>query len=158
MIYYTEFEDALCSITLVGDSSGLKILHMNTQEGPREFIIDKTWIHNHNFFNDVIKQLQEYFKGTRQTFNIKLNPQGTDYQKTVWNALLTIPYGETRSYKDIAVKIGNEKGARSVGAANGKNPIPIIIPCHRVIGKNGKLTGFAFGTTIKEKLIKLEKK
>ncbi len=101
-------------------------------------------------------QLNEYFEGKRTEFSIKLNPKGTEFQKKVWEALTTIPYGETRSYIQIAKQIGNEKASRAVGSANHNNPIPYIIPCHRVIGANGKLVGYAYGLSMKEKLLKME--
>jgi methylated-DNA-[protein]-cysteine S-methyltransferase len=103
------------------------------------------------------KQLMEYFIGSRKIFELPLAPEGTDFQKMVWKALLTIPYGETNSYKEIAEKIGNPKACRAVGMANNKNPISIFIPCHRVIGANGKLVGYAGGLDIKEHLLGLEK-
>jgi methylated-DNA-[protein]-cysteine S-methyltransferase len=103
------------------------------------------------------KQLLEYFSGKRQTFSVPLDFVGTDFQKSVWAALLTIPFGETRSYGDIARQIGKEKAVRAVGAANGKNPISIIAPCHRVIGSSGELTGFAGGLAAKALLLNLEK-
>ncbi len=102
------------------------------------------------------RQLQEYFSGKRNSFSLPLDFAGTPFQKKVWQALLTIPYGETRSYCDIARQIGNQKAVRAVGAANGKNPISIIAPCHRVIGANGTLTGFAGGLKTKATLLKLE--
>ena len=101
-------------------------------------------------------QLMEYFNGERTDFDLPLNPAGTDFQQTVWSELLNIPYGETRSYKDIAIKIGQENSTRAVGNANNKNPIPIIIPCHRVIGADGKLNGYIGGTDIKQKLLEIE--
>ena len=102
------------------------------------------------------KQLQEYFAGTRNRFDLELDFSGTDFQKKVWQALLTIPFGETRSYSEIARQIGNPSAVRAVGAANGKNPISIVAPCHRVIGASGKLTGFAGGLEAKERLLTLE--
>ncbi|MCH7307725.1 methylated-DNA--[protein]-cysteine S-methyltransferase [Acinetobacter sp. NIPH 1852] len=102
------------------------------------------------------QQLQQYFAGQRQQFDLPLDFQGTVFQQHVWNALLTIPYGETRSYKDIALQIGNVKAVRAVGAANGKNPISIIAPCHRVIGSGGALVGFAGGLDKKQILLNLE--
>jgi methylated-DNA-[protein]-cysteine S-methyltransferase len=102
-------------------------------------------------------QLSEYFDHKRKEFSIRLNPKGTIFQKKVWDALLEIPYGETRSYKDIAKAVGNDKAARAVGMANHNNPIMFVIPCHRVIGANGSLTGYAGGIGIKEKLLQLEK-
>ena len=103
------------------------------------------------------KQLTEYFNKTRTKFDLPLAPQGTDFMKRVWKELIQIPYGETRTYKQIAQKIGNEKASRAVGMANNKNPIPIIIPCHRVIGANNKLVGYALGLDKKEFLLNLEK-
>jgi methylated-DNA-[protein]-cysteine S-methyltransferase len=102
------------------------------------------------------RQLGEYFAGTRDRFELELDFVGTDFQRRVWEALLTIPYGETRSYRDIANQIGNAKAVRAVGAANGRNPISIIAPCHRVIGASGALTGFAGGLRAKELLLTLE--
>lgn len=101
-------------------------------------------------------QLDEYFKGIRKSFDLPLAPKGTEFQKKVWNALLKIPYGSTCSYKDIAVMIGNEKACRAVGGANNKNPIFIIIPCHRVIGANGSLVGYGSGLELKKRLLDLE--
>lgn len=106
---------------------------------------------------ECFNQLNEYFKGNRKEFDIPVEASGTEFQKKVWNALLDIPYGETRSYKDIAIAIGNEKACRAVGMANNRNPISIIIPCHRVIGVNGKLVGYDGGIHIKEKLLNIEK-
>ncbi len=102
------------------------------------------------------QQLSEYWKRKRTTFTLPLDPKGTPYQKKVWNALLTIPFGETRSYGEIAKQLGNPKAARAVGFANHNNPIPILIPCHRVIGANGSLTGYAGGLEIKKALLMLE--
>lgn len=106
--------------------------------------------------NKTYKELDEYFRGKRKTFDIPLKIEGTEFQKKVWNALLEIPYGETRSYLEIAKRIGNPKASRAVGMANHNNKIIIIIPCHRVIGSNKKLIGYAGGLDVKEKLLKLE--
>lgn len=103
-------------------------------------------------------QLNEYFLGQRQKFDLPIAPKGTTFQLAVWQALLTIPYGETRSYQEIATQIGNPKASRAVGGANNKNPISIIIPCHRVIGANGDLVGYGGGLFIKKKLLSLEGK
>ena len=102
-------------------------------------------------------QLAEYFLGKRKLFDLPLSPRGTDFQMRVWSELAKIPYGETATYKDIAIRIQNEKGVRAVGLANGRNPISIFIPCHRVIGSSGKLTGYAGGLENKTFLIGLEK-
>jgi len=102
------------------------------------------------------EQLWDYLAGSRQLFDLPLDPQGTKFQKSVWNALLNIPYGEIRSYKQVAQAIGNPKACRAVGMANNKNPILIVIPCHRVIGSDGSLMGYGGGLELKEKLLKLE--
>ncbi len=115
------------------------------------------WIEDNTIFPDAVFQLGEYFDGRLKKFNLELQPNGTDFQKQVWQALLTIPYGTTVTYGGIAEQINNPKAFRAVGLANRCNPIPIIIPCHRVIGKNGKLTGFAGGLDIKQMLLDLEK-
>lgn len=106
-----------------------------------------------NYLKDCVNQLEAYFKGERTEFNLKLNPQGTDFQKRVWNELLTIPYGKTRTYLEQTKKLGDVKAIRAVASANGKNPIWIIIPCHRVIGSDGALTGYAGGLWRKKWLL-----
>ncbi len=107
--------------------------------------------------SNTVGQLNEYFAGTRKTFSIPLDMRGTEFQKRVWNALLEIPYGETWSYKQLAEFIDNPKAVRAVGGANHNNPIMIIVPCHRVIGSNGSLTGYAGGLDMKEHLLNLER-
>ena len=102
------------------------------------------------------RQLAEYFAGKRNRFDLPLDFAGTEFQKQVWAALLTIPYGQTRSYRDIAIQIGRDKAVRAVGAANGRNPISIVTPCHRVVGASGDLTGFAGGLRAKALLLALE--
>lgn len=103
------------------------------------------------------EQLQQYFNGNRKFFDLPLAPKGTEFQQKVWKALREIPYGETNSYKDVADRVGNIKACRAVGMANNKNPIAIFIPCHRVIGSNGKLVGYAGGLEVKEMLLEIEK-
>lgn len=137
-----------------------------------EIVEEKDGISEINFLGDNIlacneneslltkeckKQLEEYFLGKRKKFNIKLDIVGTEFQKKCWNALLKIPYGNTISYSEEAEMIENKKAVRAVGLANGKNKIPIVIPCHRVIGKNGKLVGYSAGIDIKKYLLNLEK-
>jgi methylated-DNA-[protein]-cysteine S-methyltransferase len=107
---------------------------------------------------EAVRQLREYFAGKREEFDLPLAPEGTDFQREVWRRLQEIPYGETISYGELAKRVGNPKASRAVGAANGQNPIPIVIPCHRVIGANGKLTGFGGGLPTKEALLALETK
>ena len=111
---------------------------------------------DHPILLDAQQQLNEYFQGQRQTFELPLDFEGTEFQKKVWQALLNIPFGETRSYRQIAEQVGSPKAVRAVGAANGQNPISIIAPCHRVIGSGGKLVGFAGGLDNKEILLQLE--
>lgn len=107
-------------------------------------------------FDEAVKQLEEYFDGRRKNFDLCLDPQGTDFQKKVWHHLQKIPYGKTFSYKDIASKLNDKNASRAVGTANGKNPICIIIPCHRVINSNGELGGYSGGLDIKKKLLEIE--
>jgi len=104
----------------------------------------------------VIEQLEEYFDGSRTVFSLPLDIRGTEFQKSVWDTLKKVPYGETRSYGEIARSIGKSKAARAVGNANRKNPIPIVIPCHRIIGSDGSMTGFRGGIPLKKKLLELE--
>ncbi len=111
---------------------------------------------NDPYLYDSFKQLREYFSLNRKVFDLKLDLVGTEFQKRVWNELLKIPYGETISYKELALRLGNLAAIRAVGRANGANPVPIVIPCHRVIGSNGKLIGYGGGLNIKEKLLVLE--
>lgn len=111
-----------------------------------------------DFTNKVFEQIMEYLQGTRKKFDVNYKLSGTEFQLSVWRELLKIPYGETRTYKEIAQAIGNDGAARAVGVANSKNPIHIIIPCHRVIGADGSLTGYAGGIGMKEGLLNLEKK
>ncbi|MCO7176886.1 methylated-DNA--[protein]-cysteine S-methyltransferase [Sporolactobacillus kofuensis] len=105
---------------------------------------------------ETAKQLREYFSGSRTSFSLKLLMKGTDFQQKVWTALADIPYGETRSYKDIAKAVQNPKGVRAIGMANNRNPIPIVVPCHRVIGSNGALIGYGGGISVKKALLELE--
>ena len=109
-----------------------------------------------DFFTNVATQLDEYFAGSRKLFNLQIQPEGTEFQIKVWEELIKIPYGETKSYQEIAEIIGNPNAQRAVGSACNKNPILLMIPCHRVIAKSGKLTGFAYGLDIKKHLLKLE--
>ena len=115
------------------------------------------WIRDEAVFTEPLRQLQEYFAGKRQEFELQVDPQGTSFQKEVWRELCRIPYGETASYQAIAERLGKPKACRAVGMANGRNPLPIIIPCHRIIGKNGTLTGFGGGLPVKRQLLDLER-
>mgnify|MGYP001556217284 CR=1 FL=1 len=143
-------------LTLVASRDGLAaILWENDRPGRVRLDIEGE-SDDHPLLVRVERQLQEYFAGKRRAFDVKLDFSGTDFQRRVWGALLTIPFGETRSYGQIAVQVGSPAAVRAVGAANGRNPISIIAPCHRVIGANGTLTGFAGGLDVKARLLALE--
>ena len=131
---------------IIGDSDGVQSISVLDDYKGKTEQIPKS-------LKDVAKQLYEYFQGHRKEFSLKLNPQGTDFQKSVWEALVEIPYGKTVSYMDLSKKLGDIKAIRAVAAANGKNPIWIIIPCHRVIGSDGSLTGYAGGLHRKKWLL-----
>lgn len=153
-MYYCIIESPISPILLAGNEEGLK--HLIFLKGEKGFVTPSEWIENKEFFGEVIKHLNAYFSGELKSFDLKLAPEGTEFQKSVWKALCEIPYGETQSYKDVAISVGKPKACRAVGLANNRNPIAIIIPCHRVIGSNGKLTGYASGLDVKEFLLKLE--
>ena len=136
----------------IGEEDGV-IVRTTWSKIPAEYILEET-----ELILQCKMQLDEYFRGERKTFDLPLAPKGTDFQKKVWNVLQKIPYGETRTYGEIAAAVGNPKAARAVGMANNKNPIGIIIPCHRVVGANGKLVGYAGGMDKKEWLLQLERK
>lgn len=156
MEYYTKFNTPFCGIVLVGSAEALTHVHLDTGEGKRTFVIRDDWVRKDEEFVFARKEIEDYCRGTLRRFTVAVRPEGTDFQRMVWSELRRIPFGEVRSYKDIAMKIGNEKGARAVGAANGRNPVPLIIPCHRVIGANGSLAGFAHGLDIKRRLLEFE--
>ncbi len=154
MVYYTCFTTACCEVILAGTGDAVTSLQLNSGEGRGAlFHIPDDWQENNDVLASAAKQVVEYFDGVRKDFAIKVAPTGTDFQKKVWQELTVIPYGEVRSYKDIAIAVGNEKASRAVGMANNKNPIPIIIPCHRVIGSDGSLVGFARGLDFKRRLL-----
>ena len=155
-MHYDIIESPIGSILLAGNKEGLK--HLIFIKGEKKMEIPEDWIENKEFFREAARQLEAYFSGELESFDLKLAPEGTDFQKSVWKALCEIPYGETRTYKEIAVSIGKPRAYRAVGLANNRNPIAIIIPCHRVIGTDGKLTGYASGLDVKEFLLKLEEK
>ena len=149
MIFQYSYETALGSVTFVEeDGALLAITTQHTYEGER---LETPLI------QEAYRQLTEYLIGVRKCFDLPLNPRGTEFQQQVWKALCDIPYGGTRSYKQIAEAIGNPKAVRAVGMANNRNPLLIVIPCHRVIGANGKLVGYGAGIEKKEFLLKLEK-
>ena len=157
MMFYTTFDTPFCTIILVGTKNGICGLHLDTGEGKRKFAIDNDWVRSENVFADAKKQIRAYFTGDLHYFSVPLQLHGTDFQKKTWAALCDIPFGQVRTYGEVAATIGNKKASRAVGMANSKNPIPLIIPCHRVIGANGSLTGFAHGLSIKQKLLEFER-
>lgn len=152
--FYTWYESPVGPLLLAGSRAGLN--YVSFSSGRHAVSIDPEWTEDLSLFDGVIGQLSEYFAGERKTFSLTLIPEGTEFQRAVWSELQNIPYGETISYKDLAERIGKPKAVRAVGAANGANPIPIIIPCHRVIGNDGSLTGFGGGLPLKKRLLELE--
>jgi methylated-DNA-[protein]-cysteine S-methyltransferase len=143
-------------LTLVGSDRGLAAVLWEDDDRTRVRLGATKEERTHPVLVQAQQQLEEYFAGKRRKFTVKLDPAGTEFQNKVWSALRTIPFGETRSYGEIADQIGSRKAVRAVGAANGRNPISIIVPCHRVIGADGKLTGFAGGLDVKARLLALE--
>jgi methylated-DNA-[protein]-cysteine S-methyltransferase len=155
-MFYTNIESPVGPLLLAGDERGLHIVSFAA--GTRAKKPRRDWKRESKPFAEVIRQLRAYFGGELKEFDLPLVLDGTEFQLLVWSNLRKIPYGETISYSELAERIGNPKAVRAVGLANGSNPIPIIIPCHRVIGKNGDLTGFGGGIAIKQKLLALESK
>ncbi len=153
-IRYRYVKTPIGRLMLAGTERGLKRIEFETSKttyGPQD-----GWIEDRSAFDDAARQLEEYFAGKRRSFDVALDPQGTEFQQRTWQALREIPYGATVTYSDVARTIGRPKAVRAVGAANGQNPLPVIVPCHRVIGSDGKLTGFAAGTDVKRTLLQLE--
>jgi methylated-DNA-[protein]-cysteine S-methyltransferase len=155
-LFYTQIESPLGPLLLAADYAGLRqILFVNGRHPAHP---DPSWTENPAIFTETIRQLHAYFAGKLEQFDLSLAPEGTPFQLDVWRRLCDIPFGETISYGELARRIGNPNASRAVGLANGSNPIPIVIPCHRVIGSNGKLTGYGGGLPIKEKLLALERR
>jgi len=154
--YYKEMDSPVGRLKLVASDKGLAAILWENDKPNRVKVRTYTENNTHPVLLEVEVQLNEYFAGTRTSFSLELDPVGTDFQKAVWNILSTIPYGETRTYMGIAKQLGNAKAVRAVGAANGRNPISIVVPCHRVIGSSGELTGFAGGLEAKASLLLLE--
>ena len=150
MINYFCYDTEIGTIK-ISEKEG-KIIGLVFSDSKKENEIEKET----DYIRRTYLQLKEYLSGKRKSFDIEIEMIGTEFQKKVWKELLNIPYGETRSYKDVATAIGNKKACRAVGNANNKNPIAIIVPCHRVVGSNGSMTGYAGGIDIKEKLLKIE--
>jgi len=153
-VYFCYVDSPIGRLMLVGNGGGLKRIEfekskttLGPQPGWRESAIE---------LEPAARQLREYFSGARRSFDLPLAAEGTEFQRRTWDALCQIPYGATVSYADLARSIGKPKAVRAVGAANGRNPLPIVVPCHRVVGSDGSLTGFAAGTAIKKRLLQLE--
>jgi methylated-DNA-[protein]-cysteine S-methyltransferase len=141
-------------LLLTGDEAGLR--GISFQSGIHPATVESEWERSEEPFQEAIAQLDAYFAGRLRRFDLALAPRGTPFQRDVWSALTRIPYGETVSYSELASRIGRPAATRAVGAANGRNPLPIVIPCHRVIGADGSLTGFGGGLPIKRRLLELE--
>ncbi|MZQ75388.1 MAG: methylated-DNA--[protein]-cysteine S-methyltransferase [Peptoclostridium sp.] len=145
------YDTPIGRIGIAEDGKCITDVFFAAADRPKDSLLEET-----ELLNEAAKQLVDYFAGKRKDFELPLSPEGTEFQKLVWEALRTIPYGETRTYKQIAEQIGNPKACRAVGMANNKNPISIIVPCHRVIGSNGRLVGYGGGIELKKKLLELE--
>lgn len=156
MINYTYMESPVGRLLLAGDEEGLQLIGF--AEGNNQPQPEPDWRYHTEPLRGAVGQLSDYFAGNRRSFDLPLRLQGTPFQLTVWRALQDIPYGQTISYGELARRIGNPKASRAVGLANGSNPIAIVVPCHRVIGSNGKLTGYGGGLCHKETLLALERK
>ena len=156
LFQYTLMPSPVGQLTLVARDGKLNAILWEKDRPNRVRLGDLHEANDNPALLEAERQLREYFAGNRNKFELELDFTGTDFQKQVWQALLTIPFGETRSYSQIAQQIGNPKAVRAVGAANGRNPISIIAPCHRVIGASGELTGFAGGLQAKQYLLALE--
>lgn len=154
-MYFNIYASPFGEIALTANDEGITALAF--QGGAAPLVIHDNFRENHPVFNKARQQLDEYFSGERTTFSVPLAPKGTPFQQKVWQALTQIKQGETKSYAWLAEKINNKKAVRAVGTANGANPIALFIPCHRVIGSNGKLTGYAGGLGLKAKLLMHEK-
>jgi methylated-DNA-[protein]-cysteine S-methyltransferase len=153
-VFYTRIASPVGKLLLAADAQGLR--RVSFESSKRAAPVQPGWKEDLAPFAEVIRQLQAYFGGELREFELQLAPEGTEFQLRVWNGLRAIPYGETISYAQLAQKIGDPKAVRAVGLANGCNPIPIIVPCHRVIGSDGSLTGFGGGLANKRKLLDLE--
>lgn len=153
-MYYSQYTSPVGQLLLVSDGDALqKIVFPHDGEPSKP---DEQWTYDLSLFDSLNKQLDAYFDGSLQKFDVSLTPTGTEFQRSVWNALSDVEYGETCSYQDIARAIGKPSASRAVGSANGANPLPIVIPCHRVIGTDGALTGFTGGLYTKQWLLSHE--
>lgn len=155
-LFYKFMDSPVGKLKLVASDKGLVAILWENDSPRRVRLEDLAEDANHPMLAQAAQQLQEYFAGKRKSFSMPLDMRGTRFQKDVWQALQAIPFGETRTYGDLAKQLGNPAATRAVGAANGRNPVSIVVPCHRVIGASGKLTGFAGGLGVKAQLLGLE--
>ena len=153
MLHQKKISSPIGILTLIASDTGLREVVFKNSSPKNESLKTNN---DHPILVRAEKELHEYFSGKRKTFSVPLEIEGTNFQKKAWNALLNIPYGETTSYGEQASRIGNKKAVRAIGAANGRNPLPIVIPCHRVIASTGHLHGFGGGLPAKKKLLELE--
>jgi methylated-DNA-[protein]-cysteine S-methyltransferase len=153
-MFYSYMDSPVGKLFLAGDQEGIRFINFPKEKKP--VVPDSDWVEMPAFFTSAVAELEEYFAGSRRHFSVDIQPRGTDFQLSVWRALQKVPYGKTVSYGELAKRVGNPNASRAVGAANGANPIPIIIPCHRVIGAGGNLTGFGGGLAVKQFLLELE--
>jgi methylated-DNA-[protein]-cysteine S-methyltransferase len=151
---YTHIETPVGPLLLAGDREELRIIDF--EAGPHPVRPESNWTEDAAAFVDAIAQLEAYFRRELRSFELPLAPHGTPFQMSVWSKLQSIPYGTTISYAELAKRVGNPQAVRAVGTANGANPLPIVLPCHRVVGSDGSLTGYGGGLEIKEKLLALE--
>jgi methylated-DNA-[protein]-cysteine S-methyltransferase len=154
---YKVIDSPVGQLKLVASEKGLVAILWENDRPTRVPLTEMVEDDDHKVLVETERQLKEYFAGKRRAFSLPLDMRGTRFQRDVWEALLAIPFGETRSYGDLAKKLGSPRASRAVGAANGRNPISIVVPCHRVIGSSGKLTGFAGGLDVKAQLLEIEK-
>ncbi len=153
-LFFTDLPTPIGRLLLVGTPAALRRIRL-PGERPHSAPLPE-WTYDPKPLRDASRQIEEYFAGRRRSFDLALDPQGTDFQRSVWRALMEIPYGHTISYAELARRIGRPGAFRAVGLANGANPIPIVIPCHRVIGADGSLTGYGGGLAAKKTLLALE--
>ena len=152
--WYTLLDTPFGALCIAGTTQGLT--HVEFQDGERPLWPRPEWQEDQGVLDEAREQLQAYFKGRRQRFTLPVTPEGTPFQQRVWRELQEIPWGTTTTYREIAERLGQPAAVRAVGHANGRNPIAIVIPCHRVVGANGRLTGYAGGIATKRRLLQLE--
>lgn len=153
-IWYTIMDSPFGPVCVAGTKAGL--LRVDFQRGNRPVCLAATWREDADFLRKAIHQLQEYFQGQRRSFSLPLAPPGTPFQQRVWQELQRIPFGTTLTYRELAQRLGMPQAARAVGHANGRNPLAIVIPCHRLIGSDGQLRGYAGGIALKQRLLQHE--